>query len=288
VALVVAMALACKPEVLTTTAPDSGATTSASEPKAPAATGLPTITLRAEGPVDTSSPSVATVSAWLEDGCRAQPEFTGSERVGKIEGSYRAAQQSKGDASGRTVGSVFFELRLRLGSDEPYRTEAFVGQELAGVDTNKELAELVKTVAGEVTSNLAKQVRVRRASDDALIAHLKDTDDDLVSFAVAEVRARKLKVAATQVAGLLEHPNRDIVNVAAGSLAEIGSKSDVPALIKAGSRVAPVDRLPVIFALGELGGPDVVAYLETLAAETDSAAVKGAAERALVRARARP
>jgi hypothetical protein len=49
--------------------------------------------------------------------------------------------------------------------------------------------------------------------------------------------------------------------------------------------VEPVDRLPVLYALGEIGGPEAQAYLEAVAANAAHPSVKAAAQEALERAR---
>lgn len=282
VALVV-LSTACQSPVLGTAGPEAS-DDAASKSTTSLHTGPPRIEIRSEGALEPGAPGVAEATSWLEQGCRAQPEFTGKEPVGVLKGTYRAARQ--GPPDGPIVNSVYFGLALELNADEHYKTEAFVGEKLRET-LDKPLADLVRTVAAETTANLAKQVRAAHATDDALLKMLDDTDVDTVSFAIAEVRKRRLKAAAPKVARHLADTNRDVVNLAAGALADVGSSRDVPALIRAGSRAEPVDRLPVLYALGEIGGPEVVTYLETLAEETNNPAVKGAAERALARARRR-
>lgn len=239
---------------------------------------------------------VATVDKRARDALLGQPEFVPQERgqgAGPFEGSgsYRAGITDPRDGSGQLVGTVYVKLTLRQPRaqgrlEASYTTEAFVGQALTGAkERDAELGDLLLSVVEECAINLAKQLRVARASDDDLLALLDQRSDaELLGFAIPAARERKLGRAAPTLIALLEHDDREIVNLAAAALGDLGDQSAVNPLIDAGSRVQPLDRLPVLYALGELGGPEAKLYLQTLANSDEDLQVRAAAQQAFERA----
>lgn len=310
-AVVSALALAslvgvgCKSDVMSTAPSEGGsAATSAGAseggaetPSADGALRVGVVQLRRSDEGGPGSPSEAQVSGWLRDALVKSPEFAdagkGAPTV-KVTGVYRAGFKDVRDGSGQLVGSVLLDVTLRVdravAGDRrtPYRAEAFVGEALKGGSAEEGLPKLVESVTREVAEGLVWQVRIERSDDAALVAMLTPlTPIEALSLAIDEARERKLKRAGPALVTLLKHSERDVVNRAASALGVVGSRDAVPALIDAGSRVEPVDRLPVLFALGELGGADAELYLETLAGSPEMLppAVRQAARRALERAR---
>lgn len=273
--LALLLAPACKPEVKST-----GPGQAATPEKTPqATTQKPPFVLeklqltQAEGLLHPNAPTLEQAQSWIRQSLLAEPEFTddlqhGGPRV-SVQGSYRATWEDAGDGSGQRLGAVFFELEVRPSDgsrDNRYEISAFVGEALKdGQPPTEGLRALVQSVGQEVTGSLARQARAHHATDEALVRFLaQDKDVELLKAAIPKLRQRRVTQAAPGLIKLLKHPEREIVNLAAGALGDVGDRAAVPALIEAGSRVEPADRLPVIYALGELGGPDAVSYLEAL------------------------
>lgn len=245
-----------------------------------------------EGSLPPGAPRVEDASGWIRQELEKEKEFTTEDKkntsTATLHGKYRAVSGDARDGSGQVLGSVVFEMVLKTYSAEgkklkQHETGAFVGEALPdGIPASISLKELVRKVSKEVAQSLVKQVRVAHATNEELIALLLKKDDKAtLQPAIDEVRTRGLKTAAPNLKNLLALEDRDIVNIAASTLGEVGDASAVPALIESGSRVAPIDRLPMIYALGQIGGPEAKNYLETLAKHADHPAVRQAAARAI-------
>lgn len=296
-----ACADACAPDIKGTAGADAGAPAPSATPAregSPLPLALRPVTdLRpAEGGLHADAPGLTDVAAWLQAELSKAPEFAapGDEArpSARLSGDYRAAWSPAQDGSPGNLGAVYFELTLRTASPkgrplDVYRASAFVGERLPDDKPPAEgLKLLVQGVTQEVAATLVKQVRAQHADDPALLSFLQTRDDvELLKPSIEEARRRRLRAATPGLRALLTHEDRDVVNLAAAALGDVGDRSVVPSLIDAGSRVSPPDRLPVIYALGELGGPEATLYLESLAQEPLDLALKSAVERALTRAK---
>jgi len=250
------------------------------------------------GAPTTHGADAATVDRRARDTLLGQPEFVPTERPGlgpfTLDGTWRVSLGDPRDGSGQVIGTVYVKLTLHQPRatgplQAAYTTEAFVGEALAGTrPQEEETSALLLGVVEECALNLTKQVRVDRADDGALLELLGRKDDpELLGFAITAARARRLKRAAPTLVALLGHEQRDVVNQAAAALGDLGDEKAVSALIDAGSRVDPLDRLPVLYALGEIGGPQAILYLQTLAGSDVDLRVANAAQQALERARSK-
>ncbi len=293
---------ACKPEVMSTGGAEGSEEAPGSDKPAEAASPLPLkllkVKIEAAAPLE-KGPTLAQVESWVSGGLLAEPEFVapveGPGASGQIKGSFRAGHQLAQDDSGKRLGAVYLLIKFS-GQDsggralEPFSTEAFVGEALPeGKDPDEALAAFVEQICAEVAGDLSRQIRAKYSDDEGLVGFLAAREDlALLKPAIMEARARKLRAAAPHLKALLTHDERDIVNLAASALGDVGARTDVPALIDCGSRVSPIDRLPVLYALGQIGGPEAALYLETLAASVDEPALKQAVEQALGRARRPP
>jgi hypothetical protein len=250
---------------------------------------LDPITLRSPDALGTDAPGLDEVKDWLKAGLLAEPEFAekGQKAHARVNATYRANHEEAKDGSGQILGAVFLDVTIQIidakgrRTDAP-RTEAFIGEALPdGVAPGTSLRDLVARVTGEVAADLARQIRPKYAEDDALVGFLGRKDDSLLRHTIPEARKRRLKATETPLIAILKHKERELVNLAASALGDVGSEKAVPALIDAGSRVQPIDRLPVLYALGQIGGPQAEVYLETLISGTEHPPLKRAAEQAL-------
>ncbi|MBH23222.1 MAG: hypothetical protein CMH57_01935 [Myxococcales bacterium] len=281
----------CKPDVMT-----AGGSGEAPEPEAPGAATSYAVSVTASLLDPVSPVTQEQVRGWFGEAVAEDARFRlvdeGAEgpRSATVKVDYRANYKDVADGSGQIVGSVFIHavLTLRPPNKRPevFRAEAFVGEALSSAGDPKEgLAKLAKSVVREIGENLTAQVQMRHGTDAELLALLNKESPEILGLAIEASRERGLKQAAPRLKALLKHPERDVVNRAASALGDLGSRDVVPALIDAGSRVEPVDRLPVLYALGELGGPEAVLYLETLSESVTDPTVQRAARSALERAR---
>jgi hypothetical protein len=293
---IAALALGCEPGMKTAPAPREAASPAApSRPSLPFALGAVSLEV-AEGPLPADAPTAAQVEGWLREALLRHPELSAAPPAGAarlvVKGQYRSSWSDARDGSGQRLGAVFLEVSAAVEGrrgEEPYVASAFVGEALTGPDPAAALRGLVQGVTGEVAEALVVQPRARLAEDARLLTLLdKGAGAAALKEAIPEARRRKLRAAAPALIGLLQHDERDVVNLAASALGELGDRGAVPALIEAGSRVAALDRLPVIFALGEIGGPEAALYLETLQSAALEPALKEALARALERARRAP
>lgn len=258
------------------------------------------VELRAADSLPANAPPLNKVSGWLKGAllknAELSPDKSETGVAARVRGSYRAGHEEAGDGSGQILGAVFFELSLVLvdpkGREiERYDTEAFIGEALKDVGgADAGLKALVMEVSGEVAEALVLQARVRHTDDEALVKMLDPARRRAqLEPVIREVRKRKVHKASAALIPLLKHEERDIVNLSAGALGDVGTREAVPALIDSGTRAAPADRLPVLYALGQLGGPQAVVYLETLHKEPNlPPALRQAVEQALEQARRQP
>lgn len=232
------------------------------------------------------APKREALAQWAKTALLAHPEFVGTDAAGAtLAGKARVAGGEAKDGSGQILGAVTLDLRLETPAGV-YETQAFIGEALPGKEPlEKELATFSEEIVNEVVHALVMGLRAEVASDEGLLKMLSGEDQAGIEPAILEARKRKLKAAAPALVKLLTHEEREIVNLAAGALGDVGDESAVPDLIDAGSRVQPVDRLPVLYAVGELGGPAAIIYLETVQKNAAHPAVRAAADSALQRAR---
>ena len=231
------------------------------------------------------APEREVIAGWCKAALLAHDEFSGESTAGAtLRGEVRAAGGEAKDGSGQTLGSVFLELTLETPRGN-FETSAFIGEALAGAEPlDKELPAFVKKIVDEVVHALVMNLRADVSTDAQLVSLVAGDDPAAWLPAIAMVRKRKVRAAAPALVARLKAQDREVVNLAAGALGEVGERTAVPALIDAGSRVEAVDRLPVLYAVGELGGPEAIIYLETVEKNTDHPAVRAAAKTALERA----
>lgn len=258
------------------------------------------VELRAADMLPAQAPPLDKVSGWLRGALlkssELRPDKSETGIAARVRGSYRAGYEEAGDGSGQILGAVFFELSLMLvdskGKElERYDTEAFIGEALKDAGSaDAALKALVMEVSAEVAEALVLQARVRHTDAESLVKMLTPKGSRAqLEPVIREVRRRKVKTATAALIPLLKHEERDIVNLSAGALGDVGTRQAVPALIDSGTRAAPVDRLPVLYALGQLGGPQAVVYLETLQKEPGlPPALRQAVDQALEQARRQP
>ncbi len=217
----------------------------------------------------------------------------GTKYPAKLKARFRAHEVDSTDGSGRVLASVMMYVTMDVtvpGKRLPksFRAEAALAEDIAGAeDRKKALTKVVESAVDHVTTSLAAQAQLLFGSDAEVVALLDNKQPvEVIKLAIYETRLRRLKEAAGPLRLLLKHDNREVVNTAGGALGLVGERSDVPQLIELATRVSEKDRLPFIFALGELGGTTATTYLETLKKEAGPETTLGkAADHALRRAR---
>ncbi len=293
-------ALGCKPEIKSTGGDKTSPTREASlktTDRPPYAIGdIDLVTERGHHP---DAPTGVKTRLWLRDALAKSPEFqgdsTGAKARATVSGSYRASWEDASDDSGQRLGAVYYKLTLRTRDAEGktlnrYNTSAFIGEALPpSMEGGEALRALVKKVTQEVADSLVVQVRVDFATKEEMIGFLAKTQNlELLKATIPKLRTQKVREAAPAMLPLLEHKEREIVNLTASALGDLGTRDMIPALIKAGTRVDATDRLPVLYALGELGGPEALVYLQTLRESARAPAMQQAIDRAIKRASESP
>ncbi len=264
---------------------DAGPPVAAQKSGPPYDLGAVTIVWAEPPPLE--APTREIITQWAETALLEHPEFTAKKAGGiEVSGKTRVAGGEARDGSGQVLGSVFLELAMTTPMGT-YTSSAFIGEALPGkAGLGDELPAFVHTIVDEVVHALVMELRAEAAEDEALLGMLSADDAAGWRPAIAHARSRKLKAAAPALLKLLGNDDREVVNLAAGALGVVGDKKAIPPLIDAGSRVEPVDRLPVLYAVGEIGGPEAIIYLETVEKNSADPILRNAARNALERARA--
>ncbi|MFY1830689.1 HEAT repeat domain-containing protein [Myxococcus fulvus] len=137
-------------------------------------------------------------------------------------------------------------------------------------------------VLKQVTDSAVMQLNALERSDDVLVQELRADDARLREFALRTLAERQHPAAAPLlIERLKESSDGDVLRKTIGALVEMKARVAVPALIDLarGKENGFVQEL--VFAVGEIGGPEAEAYLYTVAQGHDAPAVQAAAQQAL-------
>ncbi len=155
----------------------------------------------------------------------------------------------------------------------------------------KSLDEMIETGVEKVAEKLEAQAHVLGADVDGLIAILKDDEEpeEAHLLAVQEVRERSLREASEHVKPFLDSSHSSKLRVAAAAtLVGLGDETvrgDVLKLAEELSRNRDPQYVPTLHILADLGGQEVITYLETVADGHSAPAVRKVASEALKDAR---
>lgn len=151
----------------------------------------------------------------------------------------------------------------------------------------KSIEELVSMGIASIADQISAQATIVVAGADELAAILSDDDatDTRYLMAIQEIRERRLEDAIPDVRPFLA-PERSskLRTAAAATLVQLGdeeSRSDIIKVAEDLSRDKDPQYVPMLHILADLGGPEVVTYLQTVADAHGAPAVRQVAAEAL-------
>jgi hypothetical protein len=130
-----------------------------------------------------------------------------------------------------------------------------------------------------VVGDVLGQARMRTAPVPELLALLKGKDADLKLAAVRALGPRRAPESLAPLGALLADPDEEMRDAAIGALLATGDPRAVPFLTRSTTFSDTVQLRKVMFAVGELGGPEAVAFLQLIASGHDDEEIKALARR---------
>lgn len=192
------------------------------------------------------------------------------------------------DGNPHSFAEVGANLSLeRFGGNMPQRYEVVGLGEAAVEEDSPEgrrtaMRAALRSVLRQVTESAVMQLAALERSDEALVADLQATDSRLREFALRTLAERKHPAAAPLlIERLKDTSDAEQVRRTIGALAEMKARSAVPALIDLARGRDSGFLQEIVFAVGEIGGPEAEAYLYTVAQGHDTPSVQAAAQQAL-------
>jgi hypothetical protein len=155
----------------------------------------------------------------------------------------------------------------------------------------KSLEEMVDAAVKAVAGKLDAQAHVLGTDVDGLITILQDEKEpeEAHLLAIQEVRERSARKATENVKPFLDSSHSSKLRVAAAAtLVGLGDetvRADVLKVAEELSRDRDPQYVPMLHILADLGGPEVITYLETVADGHPAPAVREVAKEALDEAR---
>ncbi|RKH24624.1 HEAT repeat domain-containing protein [Corallococcus praedator] len=192
------------------------------------------------------------------------------------------------DGNPHSFAEVGANLSLeRFGGAVPQRYEV-VGlgeaqvQEDSAEGRRAAMRAALENVLRQVTESALLQLSALERTDEALVTDLRANDARIREFALRTLAERKHPAAAPLlIERLKDTSDADAVRRTIGTLAEMKAKSAVPALIDLARGRDSGFLQEIVFAVGEIGGPEAEAYLYTVAQGHDTPSVQAAAQQAL-------
>jgi hypothetical protein len=196
-------------------------------------------------------------------------------------------REARREGRDRNVAEVGAKLQLvRRGQEGASRYEVMgLGEaEVAGADaaarTSAMRAALLLAVA-QLLEAAHLQLWAAAKPDKALVADLRSTEGGLREYAVRVLTDRQHPAVAEVLLERLSSDDLDEVRRAMGGLAEAREARAVRPLIELTRGKDASFVAEVLYALGQIGGEEAVAYLFTVAQGHDEPGVRAAAERSL-------
>jgi hypothetical protein len=192
------------------------------------------------------------------------------------------------DGDPRSFAEVGANLEMeRFGGDLPQHYEVVgLGEapvlEDSPAGRQAAMREALRSMLRQVADSAALQLSALERNDEALVQDLKASDSRVREIALRTLAERQHPAAAPLlIERLKEATDAATVRKTMGTLVEMKARVAVPALIDLarGRDVGFVQE--IVFAVGEIGGPEAEAYLYTVAQGHDAPAVQAAAQQAL-------
>jgi hypothetical protein len=192
------------------------------------------------------------------------------------------------DGDPRSFAEVGANLTLeRFGGDLPQNYEVVgLGEAPVLQDTpagrQAAMRTALESALRQVTDSTVLQLAALERSDEVLLQDLRASDTRIQEFALRTLAERRHPAAAPLlIERLKEATDVEGVRKAMGTLVEMKARAAVPVLIDLarGRDIGFVQE--IVFAVGEIGGPEAEAYLYTVAQGHDAPSVQAAAQQAL-------
>lgn len=187
---------------------------------------------------------------------------------------------------GRSQAEVGASLLLEQQLPEPQQYEVSgVGEaQVEGqgpVARRRAMREALQQALAQALESAVLQLADARRSDEELVQRAELEDERARDMALRTLAARRHPASTSLLVAQLQDGDIQVVRRAMGALVEMKARSAVPALIDM-TKGRDVGFLrEIVFAIGEIGGPEAEAYLFTVAQGHDQPAVQEAARRAL-------
>ncbi|NTX37017.1 HEAT repeat domain-containing protein [Myxococcus sp. CA033] len=140
----------------------------------------------------------------------------------------------------------------------------------------------LESVLRQVTDSAVMQLSALDRTDEVLVQELRADDTRVREFALRTLAERQHPAAAPLLIDRLkESSDGDVLRKTIGALVEMKARVAVPALIDLARGRDNGFVQELVFAVGEIGGPEAEAYLYTVAQGHDAPAVQAAAQQAL-------
>jgi hypothetical protein len=192
------------------------------------------------------------------------------------------------DGDPRSFAEVGANLVLeRFGGDLPQHYEVVgLGEAPVVQDTpagrQAAMRTALESALRQVTESTVLQLAALERTDEVLLQDLRASDSRIQEFALRTLAERRHPAAAPLlIERLKEATDVEGVRKAMGTLVEMKARAAVPVLIDLarGRDIGFVQE--IVFAVGEIGGPEAEAYLYTVAQGHDAPSVQAAAQQAL-------
>ena len=155
-------------------------------------------------------------------------------------------------------------------------------------DPGTTLRRAIDAAAARAATGLALALQLAAKPDAELVRDLESGDPKVRDLAVQALAERRVPAAVPALVARLQDPDPEVVERAVGALAQIRDPRAVGPLIELTRRREGPFVAQLVRIIGDIGGDDAAAYLETVRAGHPDPAVQDAARRALSDLRRRP
>jgi hypothetical protein len=192
-------------------------------------------------------------------------------------------------AKGTIQAEVLVRLEVAPGEDADAISETVRSAESAepGEAVLATFRRAIEGGAARAASGLALALTEAQKPDALVIQDLESGDPRLRDLAVRVLADRKNPVAVPALLARLQDPDPDVADRAVGALAQIGDPRAVGPIIELSRRREGPFVAQMVRIVGDIGGAEAEAYLETMLAGHPDPAVASAAREALRDARRR-
>ena len=190
-------------------------------------------------------------------------------------------------AKGTTVAEVLLRLEVAPGDDGDAISETVRAAETVepGEAVLAAFRRAIAGAAGRAASGLALALAEAQKPDAQVIQDLESGDPHLRDLAVGVLADRKNPIAVPALLARLQDPDPAIADRAVGALAQIGDPRAVGPIVELSRRREGPFVAQMVRIVGDIGGAEAEAYLETMLAGHPDPAVASAAREALRDAR---